>query len=84
MKIGFWSGKRVLVTGAGGFLGSWLAIVLRKKGAHVVGIIRDDTAKSNFHMARLEQEVDTVRGKICDFRMIEEHWATTTFRSSFT
>lgn len=36
----FWRGKKVVVTGANGFLGSHLTIALLKKGARVTGIIK--------------------------------------------
>lgn len=34
----FWAGRRVLVTGHTGFKGCWLAMMLTRLGAHVVGI----------------------------------------------
>src|SRR5262245_51502571 len=34
---GFWQGRRVLITGAGGFLGAWLARLLLTDGAEVRG-----------------------------------------------
>jgi CDP-glucose 4,6-dehydratase len=37
-----WNNSRVLVTGATGFLGSWLCKELVRKGAFVVAFIRDD------------------------------------------
>jgi CDP-glucose 4,6-dehydratase len=36
----FWASRRVLVTGAGGFLGSWLIRALRERGAVVTGLVR--------------------------------------------
>lgn len=38
----FWKNKCVLVTGANGFLGSHLSIGLIKKGARVIGIIKEN------------------------------------------
>jgi CDP-glucose 4,6-dehydratase len=37
-----WSGLGVLVTGATGFVGGWLAGVLADRGARVVALVRDD------------------------------------------
>jgi len=38
----FWKNKRVLITGANGFLGSHLSLRLIKEGSIVVGIIKED------------------------------------------
>ena len=38
---GFWTDRRVLVTGCTGLLGSWLAQALLDNGASVVGLVRD-------------------------------------------
>ena len=40
-----WKGKSVLVTGANGFVGSWVAKALVDGGADVVAIIRDMNPK---------------------------------------
>jgi CDP-glucose 4,6-dehydratase len=37
---GFWRGRRVLVTGCSGFLGSWLTRALVAEGADVAGLVR--------------------------------------------
>jgi NAD dependent epimerase/dehydratase len=38
--VGFWDGRRTLVTGAGGFIGGHLAIALSQAGANVRGLCR--------------------------------------------
>lgn len=45
----FWQDRNVFVTGATGFLGSWLVAELNARGANVVGLVRDvsRTAKEN-------------------------------------
>ena len=37
----FWKGKNVFVTGADGFIGSWVAKALVEKGANFFFITRD-------------------------------------------
>lgn len=37
----FWKDRSVLVTGATGLLGAWLAEALVSRGASVVGLVRD-------------------------------------------
>lgn len=71
MKENFWKGKRVLVTGANGFLAGWLIIFLLRKGAEVVGIVRDHTSQSNLNLSGLSRSIDIVHGTICDFRTVE-------------
>ncbi|GAI52240.1 unnamed protein product, partial [marine sediment metagenome] len=41
-----WKGKKVLVTGAGGFMGSHLTESLVKKGARVTAFVRYNSRRS--------------------------------------
>lgn len=41
-----WGGKNVLITGASGFVGSWLAKSLAEKNANVIALVRDHVPDS--------------------------------------
>jgi CDP-glucose 4,6-dehydratase len=64
---GFWSGRRVLVTGHTGFKGSWLALWLAALGARVTGFSDAvPTAPSLFELARVGDDVASVEGDVRD------------------
>ena len=57
---GFWSGKRVLLTGHTGFKGGWLALWLSELGAHVHGYaLQPPTTPSLFETAGVARSVRT-------------------------
>ncbi len=64
---GFWSGKRVLLTGHTGFKGGWLALWLSDMGADVHGYaLHPPTSPSLFQAARVERH--TSSSTIADVR----------------
>ena len=63
-------GRSVLVTGADGLLGSWLTAALLDGGAHVVAIRRDEPAVTALALAGIADDVDSVRGDVCDEGLI--------------
>jgi CDP-glucose 4,6-dehydratase len=64
---GFWSGRRVFLTGHTGFKGGWLALWLAHLGANVRGYALDPWTDPNLFMAaRIGDVVDDVRGDIRD------------------
>jgi CDP-glucose 4,6-dehydratase len=67
----FWRGRSVLVTGAGGFVGSWLAKGLVEAGALVTVILRDEPGLSNFDLLGLASRTNVVRGSITDIALVE-------------
>jgi CDP-glucose 4,6-dehydratase len=78
-----WRHRNVLVTGAGGFVGSWLALALVERGARVHVLLRDQPALCNLRLLDLEQHVDIVHGSITDEatvqRVVNEHEVDTVF-----
>jgi GDP-L-fucose synthase len=66
MDINFWKGKKVLVTGAGGFIGSYVAEILVEKGAEVFAILRSPESNHSF-INSLKGKVTLVYGDLKDF-----------------
>lgn len=66
---GFWTGKRVLVTGHTGFKGSWLCLWLQQLGADVTGIaLPPDQRPALFDLARVASGMTS---HFCDMRDAE-------------
>ncbi len=67
----FWSGKRVLITGVNGFLGSHLAIALLNKNAEVIGIIKREL-KPNFleigKQGLLKPKIKIIKSDVSDLK----------------
>ncbi|XP_031405361.1 cinnamoyl-CoA reductase 1-like [Punica granatum] len=53
--------KRVCVTGAGGFLGSWIVKLLLSKGYIVHGTVREPGDKKYAHLNKLERASDNLK-----------------------
>jgi CDP-glucose 4,6-dehydratase len=74
---GRYDGRTALVTGAQGFIGSWLAERLLDEGARVVALRRDVPALSRFRLDGLEDRCDVVQADLDDFesllRILNEH-----------
>lgn len=56
-ETSFWSGRRVLVTGAGGFIGSHVVGLLVGKGASVRGFVRYNSRSDRGWLDRLDPSV---------------------------
>ena len=66
----FWKSKRVLITGANGFLGSHLSIELLKKGAAVIGIIKEEPGVSFLKIAlgeKINPKIKIIKSDIIDY-----------------
>ena len=71
MSSNFWQDRRTLVTGASGLLGSWTVQRLLSLGADVVCILRDWVPRSELVRANAIEQVNVVRGDICDQKLVE-------------
>jgi CDP-glucose 4,6-dehydratase len=71
----FWRGKNVMVTGVGGFVATHLAAKLHESGANVVGIMRDSRGGRRLEAFDLTGKIDTVRGSIDDYELVERVFA---------
>ena len=67
MSRGFWSGKRVFLTGHTGFKGAWLGAWLDSLGAKVTGYaLKPPTKPSLFELCRLDRRLGSVTGDVRD------------------
>jgi len=66
-----WASRTVFVTGANGFLGAHLAEELARRGARVVGLLRDRPAESYFQWAGLQERICVVEGDVADVALLE-------------
>lgn len=70
---GFWSGRRVLVTGHTGFKGAWLTLWLQSMGAQVTGVSEAAApGRSLFSLARVADGIDDRRADVRDREAIAQ------------
>ncbi len=62
--VSFWAGRTVLVTGATGFVGSWLCRVLVESGSRVVAFVRDLDPRSELIRSGVVRSVAVVNGRL--------------------
>lgn len=60
----YWKDKTVFVTGATGFMGSWLVKALLNNGADVVALVRDQSPKSMLVRESLIERIAVVNGEL--------------------
>jgi CDP-glucose 4,6-dehydratase len=64
--MAYWQGRRVLVTGAYGFLASHLIESLLQGGAVVTGLVRDHPAESYLQLTGLDSRITLMSGDVTD------------------
>lgn len=78
-----WRGRAVLVTGAQGFVGSWLTRALVEAGARVTALQRDRAAEPGLALQGVAERINLVAGDLCDAALMEralgEHGIDTVF-----
>lgn len=67
----FWKSKNIFITGADGFIGSWLAKALVENGANVFIIIRDIKRICSLDLLNIKKDVEIIQGDIIDLGCVE-------------
>src|SRR3989338_3600173 len=67
----FWQGRQVLVTGADGFIGSWVAKGLLEQGAQVRTIVRQPGLACSMDALGIREKLDVKPGDITDYKAVE-------------
>ncbi len=79
----FWQDRRVFVTGCTGLVGAWTVRALLERGAHVIGLVRDQVAGSELVRSGLDTRIDQVKGCVEDssllLRTLAEYEVQTVF-----
>ncbi|MCP4005554.1 MAG: NAD-dependent epimerase/dehydratase family protein [bacterium] len=71
MSVTHWNGRRVLVTGATGIVGSWLCRELLEQGAQVVVLIRDADPQSELYRSGDIQRTTVIAGELENYATVE-------------
>jgi CDP-glucose 4,6-dehydratase len=71
VRLNFWRGRNVFVTGATGLLGSWVVSELVAQGANIVALVRDRVPFSLLYSLGLHKKICSVSGEIEDYAKLE-------------
>ena len=72
MKLDFFKGKKVFITGHTGFKGSWLCKILKDLGAEVTGYSLQPVITPNiFEIANIKSDISSVIGDIRDLNSLK-------------
>lgn len=72
MKLEFFKGKTILITGNTGFKGSWLCEILYLAGANVIGYALEPEKESLYNILNLKEKIISIFGDIRDLNKLEE------------
>ena len=64
-----WKDINILVTGADGFIGSWITKKLIEEGANVSTIVRDIKSQSNLDILKLRNSINIIHGDLIDINV---------------
>jgi CDP-glucose 4,6-dehydratase len=67
-----WASRRVLVTGAGGFVGRWLVAALHDRGAKVFAVTRNATAAVIKHSSEQGEAIAIISGDVTNLAGISQ------------
>lgn len=71
MKLDFWNGRRVLLTGHTGFKGSWMCRILADAHAVVTGFsLQPPTQPNLFNLGEIESDIHSIIGDIRNYDAI--------------
>lgn len=70
LKQNFWENKKVFITGADGFIGSWIAKTLIEKGSDVFVLIRDMKKESGINLQKIKEKVTVIQGDLVNFQLM--------------
>ena len=74
--LGFYKGKKVLLTGHTGFKGSWMSCVLVNSGATVIGYSTCSKTETRlFDLCRVKNQIIHCKGDVRDLDLLKETFA---------
>ena len=71
MLKNYWKNKNIFITGATGFLGSWLTKYLLERNSNITALVRDWVPKSKLISDDSVNKINIVRGNIEDYLLLE-------------
>lgn len=82
-NLNFWHDKKVLITGAHGFIGSNLAAELVQLGAQVYALVNTGKTRNTVFLGIQDKLTDVIRADVCDYkdiaRVFTDHYIDTCF-----